>query len=694
MTKSKLPHPLKCSLYHDLWTDRSWVHRRIDEITFTERGMMQVKSTFDLDISYLKQKINRLPQELRKDDQIALPLMALPRTLLLDIDVMLDGKPQSFASTETSADITNYIYIQEYFNKHITKSNNCDGLSPRNGWPSKLSDEIAYVSNLMHCWFKQGGSEYIDEQQRDNHVNLEKYKTRILELKDEKTLKGESSTTKYFDQDITSLYKKFEECNNKILTLDLITSFGNDEDPNEKSYEWEEWSRFAKDYIAVVLIDLPSDRQRAKLTYVTKTDLGYQEDAIRLLPVRPSAIPVRCRSLLGSGIEKRYHFRVNAPEGHYISSLSLTDARDDNNEVFFQLNTPPMDQCSKSKERAKLVTCETASGADLTFLEIKDNTDRGKGNIFGYMLNIGVEPFPQTFIFRALVSIFFLLSYLLVARFLAFETGRIVPFSIAALGFLASSPLWFRIGSEDAFTHHTLRWGRTILAILSAAVFLISFGVQLVNEEMRAQEGNSRSNSCFYVFNADHQIFDEQYVCNMGSALSSKKIQNFVDHSWELIFVLCMLYILGIFWFFFRTHSQKKKFKHFLKQLNSEDQKYVDCQSFSTKISKSLMKTWQSFLTVVLLNIIVLTILLSGHIFILTINDISQVLLESDQDYIRDIYACSSIITLVYMTSLLFTRDLLKNISIFTKNIRDELLSPTNEHRLRSRISSDSSSLK
>lgn len=562
MSNTKLPHPQKCALYHDLWTNRSWVHRRIDEISFTERGMMQVKSTFDLDIAYLKKKISTLPKKLHKDDHIELPLMALPRTLILDIDVTLDGKAQSFGSTETSAYITHCIYLQEYFSKHIADINHCSKGLLTNKWPSEYFDEMEYVSDFICHWFEKGSSRYAEERLKDitNQLNELKKEIKPLQKKEEA---GED-----ISQNINTLHEKLMICNRELLIMDNITCSAPSEKATIKPYRWEQWSRFSKDYIAVVLIDIPSNRRRAKLTYETKIDIGYQGDAF--LPIRTSAISIGCWSLLGSGAEERYHFRINAPDGHYISSLRLADARNNNNEVAFrQPNAPVEEDSFADTNDTKSVTCVAADGADLTFLEIKDNTPQGKGNMFGHTLNIGVEPFPRTFISRAHLGIVFLIAYLLISRFITFDIGRIIPFSVAALGFLASSPLWFRIGSEDSFTHHTLKKGRKILVNLAAVVFATSFINHLVNWQIRLTEADEDPAKCSFAVDEHAQIINEQYICGISSAFSNQKTQNIIDNWWEVVLLSCFLYLLGVWWFFIRTHIQKKEFKIFLEQINS-----------------------------------------------------------------------------------------------------------------------------
>ena len=555
MTNTELPHPQKCALYHDLWTDRSWVHRRIDEISFTERGMMQVKSTFDLDIAYLRKRIIDLPEELRRDDQIALPLMALPRTLLLDIDVTLDGKAQSFASTETSADITRCIYLQEYFSKRKKDLS-------INEWPPECLDEMEYVSEFICHWLEQSSSEDA-RKWLQNTDQTDEIKEKIM------TLDREETEGKCISQnDIDTLYEELKSCDKTLSIIDNITNSDYPEDTTTKPYQWEQWSRFSKDYIAVVLIDIPSGRRRAKLTYITKTNPNYSNIS-NILSIRTSLITVACASLLGSGVEKRYHFRINAPDGHYISSLGLVDARNDNNEVaFHQSNVSSQRDSYDSTNKAQSVACVTADGANLTFLEIKDNTLQGRGNIFGYTLNIGVEPFPRTFMTRACLGIVFLLVYLLISRFMTFKIESTVPFNIAALGFLASSPLWFRIGSEDAFTHRTLKRGRSILVGLAFFVFIISFANHLVNGKIRFREANGDPVKCSFVLDEHAQIFDEHYICSIGSFFSSPKVQNILDNFWELCVLSCLLYLLGTVRFFIRTHIQEENFKIFLEQIN------------------------------------------------------------------------------------------------------------------------------
>ena len=623
MTNLELPHPQICKLYHDLWTDRSWVHRRIDEVSFTERGMMQVKSTFDLDIAHLREKISKLPKKLRREDQIALPLMALPRTLLLDIDVTLDGKAQSFASTETSFDITRCIYVQEYYNKYLSRINN-NKIFLQHKWPSKTVTEIAFVSDLIHKAVKSDDSDYIEKEQTSISNKYAQYQKEIERIeKSPKTGLGKKKID-------NTLYKNFVESRARFLILDRITASHYQLNTALEAYQWDRWSRFTRDdYIAVILVDLPKDRRRAKLTYIAKTSPDYS-DTPNTLPIRTSSRTIACASLLGSGVEKRYHFRVNAPEGHYISSLSLADVRDDNNEVsFYQPNVSSGKDACSSNNNTNSVSCVNADGADLTFLEIKDNTPQRKGNIFGYMLNIGVEPFPQTFMSRAHLGIVFLLVYLLISRFITFEIGRIIPFSMAALGFLASSPLWFRIGSEDAFTHRTLKRGRKILVWLATVVFITSFANHIVNWHIRLSRNSSDLEECPFFFGEHVQIINEQYICRMNTVFSRATTQNLLDNCWELVLLSCALYLLGIWWFFIRTRIQKDKFKIFLEEINSVSSVTGEGSTSSTTSQPSLLaRLWSNIVllgsNIVLLAIVLVIFLISIEVFLIIFNLINS----------------------------------------------------------------------
>lgn len=644
---TKLPHPQECTLYHDLWTDRSWVHRRIDEISFTERGMMQVKSTFDLDIAYLKKKISKLPKRLRKGDQIALPLMALPRTLLLDIDVTLDGKAQSFAGKETSAELTHCIYLQEYFSKHIADTSHCKKNLVTKKWPSESFDEMQYVSDFICHWFEQGNSGYAEK--RLAHIT-----NQLDELKQEvQSLQREEEAEKDISQNISALHEKLITCSQELSILARITTPHYSKSKTIKPYQWEQWSRFSKDYIAVVLIDIPSDRGRAKLTYVTKTDFDYQEDVI--LPIRAFAIPVECRSLLGSGVEERYHFRINAPEGHYISSLMATDIRNDS-KVLFQPGEYLQNKCSTVDEDTESIKCKTADGANLTFLEIKDGTIQDEGNIFGSYLRIGIEPFSKAFMLRALVGMAFLLFYLMISKFIQLDIGKVAPFSIAALGFLASSPLWFRIGSEDAFTHRTLRRGRTILGWLAAAVFLTSFGTQLITSEEKIIH------------------LDEAKV---------ELLKKIISNSWCCVLFLCILYTLGILWFFIRTYIQRRKFSNFLEILNSENLNELDMSSPLMNLQRDTLRVMRLLSVLILLSILCSTFLAVRYITS-GINDTFELLLNDGKYYMHVFYGCIYIIFLRYAVLHLFTLRFWDSVTGFAAIIFFEILHPTNAHHFRS----------
>ena len=696
MTNLELPCPQICKLYHDLWTDRSWVHRRIDEISFTERGMLQVKSTFDLDIAHLKGKISSLPGELRKGNQIALPLMALPRTLLLDIDVSLDGKAESFAGSTASTDITKYIYLHEYFRRHISNINERRKLSSFAKLSSGRIEEMTYVLEQIGYAFRENGSGYIENKYKQVSDNFNQREKEFESFKEQSSKAGNCDRSDEETKKILS--EKAAKERKRLSVLERITSSFCYEDSSSDPYQWERWSRFSEDYIAVVLVDLPSDKTQAKLTFVTKTSPDYS-DSPSILPIRFSPRRFTSPSLLGSGIEERYHFRVNAPDGHYISSINLTDVRDNNNEAFFQSKISPKDSHPEEEKEVKSIACETADGANLTFLEIKDNTPQGKGNIFGYTLIIGVDPFPQTFIFRALVSIFFLLFYMLFARFAVFESGRIIPFSIAALGFLASSPLWFRIGSEDAFTHRTLRRGRTILGWLSAAAFLASFGVQLINSKAIASATpKGHGDSCIALLN-DHmlvsKIVDDQFMCGKYFRLfeaypdsnkdKSKLLEIFINHSWELIFTLCILYVFGVCWFFARTYFQKNNFIRFLSTLK------FSCPDRSCRqVYLTLLSYARGAVTlapvILIFFAVIYSIFLAFRGLSELINDVFRSLFDGSKDYSSCAWLLIGIVFLPYLGHHLLdpalwkavinlTKRSYRKLPLFIKNILSKLSS-------------------
>jgi membrane protein len=661
MAKSETPHPLECALYHDLWVDRSWVHRRIDEITFTERGMMQVKSTFDLDVAHLRQRLNKLPKSLRcEGGQIALPLMALPRTLLLDIDVTLDGKAQSFAGKRTSADITNCIYLQEYFNKYIAKDNANNNFVPEYGWPSDTYDEIAYVSKLMRHWFEQGDGTYFKNEQDHNDYNIEKYEDKIIYLQGRKN--GGSPVKEDFDGGNKKFAREVVKYKKRLAIQSRITASSCCSDIHVEL--WDYWSRFAEeDYIAIALIDLPNDRERSKLTFVRKTNPNYQH-IFNYPLIRYSPILITCRSLLGSGVEDRYHFRVNAPDGHYISSLDLTDPRD-NSKVLFRSNKKSTEIWSKVKEYSS-IRCEMADGPHFTFLAIKDDTPQRQGNTLGHTIHIGVEPFPQTFMYRALVSVFFLLVCLTITRLVTFDIGKIMPFSVGALAFLASSPLWFRVGSEDAFTHRILKRGRSILGALATLVFVCSFVNQLANRKIPSSEQQGDLNKCSYVFDVYDQIFNEQHICDWEWTLSGKNVQNFADHSWELVFLLCTLYIFGILWFFTRTNIQKNEFKSFLSRINSTPLYRKLGNSYLPQLSRRVIFGVKSCVALSLLAMISCTVLLIIKSTWMVIFDT----LHPMENYFRFIYFILSLIFFFfifpYLSSLTFWEYIYKLLSAAT----------------------------
>ena len=206
--------------------------------------------------------------------------------------------------------------------------------------------------------------------------------------------------------------------------------------------------------------------------------------------------------------------------------------------------------------------------------------------------------------------------------------------------------VFFRIGSEDAFTHRTLRRGRTILGWLSAAAFLASFGVQLVNSKAIANatpEGHERS--CIALFN-DHmlvnRIVNDQFICGRYSRLfkaypdpkenRSKLLEALINHSWELVFTLCILYVLGICWFFARTYFQKSSFIGLLSTLKFSSSGRSCRQVYLTLLSYT-RRAVTLVLVILIFFAVIYSIFLAFRGLSALLNDVFRSLFDGSKDY-------------------------------------------------------------
>lgn len=108
----------------------------------------------------------------------------------------------------------------------------------------------------------------------------------------------------------------------------------------------------------------------------------------------------------------------------------------------------------------------------------------------------------------------------------------------------------------------------------------------------------------------------------MNTVFFKATTQNLLDNCWELVFLSCALYLLGIWWFFIRTRIQKDKFKIFLEEINSVSSVTGEGSTSLTTSQPSLLaRLWSN---IVLLAIVLVIFLISIEVFLIIFNLINS----------------------------------------------------------------------
>jgi len=540
----------KQELHHKLWYNREWIHRRVDEITIEARDKTVIKSTFDLDIARLRTLLNRLENEEQNGNQIALPLMILPRLPLLDVDVDLNGKPQSFASTSTSADIMRCILIEDYLQtKSSNPSNEEDVYKAQNEEEAGL---VECISDVFYEWLYTSKNEEINDGLTDIYPIIEKYNTEIESA-------GKSDT------DRADRLARLVNMSERLYTV-LSILLDPNRDKNDINIDgkyrskWVRHSRFTSTFIGAVLVDLPADTQRAKLTFTITISAHHSWSLLSwIIPLRLQPIQHKIPgTLLGSGNEKRYHCRINAPEGHYITKIKLLNSKEKNRRI--PLTNSEIKSKSANSEYNK-INIRIAALPSMTYLEIHDRTQFQEGVISGADLLVGFEPFFRNFMIRAIISILFMLAYLCIAKYAVFDSKGVSPYIVSILALILSLPNWFKAGDEHDFMRATLRKGRLTLGFITCVSIVVGFITQLASFQKQVDN----TSHCLGINDVDRNIISEHRLCELALDRMADGYLTALDLSWELTVLLCCLYIFGIIWFSTRTFFNRLFFRKFNK---------------------------------------------------------------------------------------------------------------------------------
>lgn len=437
---TRTPNIVERRLYHDLWYKRDWIYRRIDEIDVIKQDQFTIKSTFDLDIAYLREKLSIKEQDKSHRKQIALPLTSLLRFPILDIDVDLNGVPQSLAGSLTSASITRCILLQDIEDN------------------IKLNyDSRKWLSSILYQWLISGDVEVIKDANDELEAKLRYYK-------------------KSANNEIPANLREVKNLELKIKALNYLMSplsdVGNKQNLLTSKY------KLGDVFIAVVLLNLPENMQKAKLTF-TITSSTNQDKKIKLGELVSPFFPARqlpkdyriMETFLGRGIEERYHCRVNAPKGHYISKVEVVDSGNEKKRIPIKGTHDNLKQQSDLQQ--EIIDLRIRSfPEDKTYIEIKDETQVGNGKYTETELVLHFEPFAYIFMLRAYISAGLLAIYLAMALFV--NSKDIFAYAIGIAAVIFSFPNWFNANEDhDDFVRATLKYPKIHFSILSFSCLVL-----------------------------------------------------------------------------------------------------------------------------------------------------------------------------------------------------------------------------
>lgn len=435
--------------YHSLWYNRNWIYRRIDEIHIIKSDQYKIKSTFDLDIGYLREKLKINKQ------QVALPLMSLVRSPILDIDVDLNGIPQSLAGSSISANITRCILLQD-IEANIKLNYN----------------SRKWLSSILYKWLLSGNERILQDANAETEAVIRYYhhvnRGRTITPEDENKLRIEKKNLGL-----------------KIKSLNFLmgeSSLDMNDKPNLISNKYK-----LKDvFIAVVLINLPENIQRAKLTFtvtfsvIQDNENKWVDYVFPFFPAKDTPYKI-AGTLLGQGTEERYHCRINAPKGHYITKVEIFT--NDNSKKTIPIKGTHDNLNRQNGSEQDIIDLRIGSFPEnTTYLEIKDETQVGKGRYTETNLAVYFEPFAHIFMTRAYVSILLLTVYLGMTIFKISDNSA---YATCILAVIFTFPNWFNINEDHDYVRATLYYHKMHLGILSGACILlglISHNKQIIGE--------------------------------------------------------------------------------------------------------------------------------------------------------------------------------------------------------------------
>lgn len=462
----KGPFPFDLQLwnfYYTLWTDRRWVHRRVDTIGSSEPSpWMNIEISFDINSAILE--ATAAAYNISPNKRLLLPLMLQPRTHLLGFEADLNGRSQSLASNDDSARMAQAISFASFMEKRVIQLDSF-----------KYHYEALAADTYLA--FKDSSAKLLQEKIAENIEKANQLIDQSTELEKQLTDNSLEHATS------AALLTEISEVTEKMRAHYTYAGFLNDFIAHINSgVLWRETGNPLQGYRIIVL---KVDRMHASSNAILNLRfLSPQTNKTSLNPLsfRRNAKTIYYRqSLLGTNFENRYHIRIKVPPGLKIVSAER-NVVGRNPRIIDNLN-------EIEKIHEKFGGQDNVREWHDTQLRKTSTSPVGPERCHAL---IRVEPDPRIFYSKALYTIVALLAFLFFAFSADLSSADIVTSSVAlAALFIAVPKLLGRAEHEDFLTARILSCMRVALGFLITFCFIVGIGRQAFNNKSFLFDGQS-----------------------------------------------------------------------------------------------------------------------------------------------------------------------------------------------------------
>ena len=545
------PRPRWHKFYYELWHDRSWINRRIDEVKIISEDATETKSTFDLNI----ERLNELAVKhgIADSDRLVVPLLFQPRMPLLRVDIDLNGIPQSLAGTLQSASVSACICVHDIL-EHLTTDSS--------------DEQFDRFYEPLYSWLIDG-----------NMSKMYKDLNRILRDSDGSNLSRSWDVERWSDLEYSYIavvcLDRLHRSQNAKLTCIFSTMYSKAE-----SAEPSHFTPAAVDYYnaaesittepdmpeSIRAVTAASSKRRlpSKLAVLPSKIIHAAEVSKLWLLPRSRDIPFMIPGTqLGTGFEERYHLKFQVPDGLLITSLSIYEEGIGPDRAILERPVYAHEKyaagrcCCLACAWSDAVNARVASTSNS--LEIHDLTKtRSGGTGRKYEIRIGMEPDPRIFKLPAVLCLYLLLLYTIIVRVATWSLPDLAVFTLTAAAFFVALPFLFRRYREHDFTSIALRRLRRVLGVLVATC--LTGG--LFNQYLKFAQGRTENGSEIKL----SQLID-RWCENHSSVLdmSGDVVQVLGYFPWLALLIIIGLASLSLF------HSMRRS-QRFRRQLREQIQ--------------------------------------------------------------------------------------------------------------------------